>query len=396
MKILFSHFGLEGKGGWGRTFLMAAGLAKLGNEVMLMTVQPNSFKFPYIKKHISNVTVISFPEIIPNSLSNRGFGLLSLIIKLVFVCFNRADIVDADCGHRPGCGWPCLLHRLIYNSIYISEWWDYFGSGGQLENKPKIFKAFLGKYESYAEIADKKTANGVVVLSDSLRQRAIAHGVKTNHLIKIHGGANIKDIHYLPDSTVLKEKMGIPISNLVFGYIGMGDSEIDDLLPFIKAFTELVNVMDISWVCFGSKLSHLSKEKLKLQNEFYEFGYIDYSVDSSVLSCVDIYVLFKQDNIINCAGWPNKLGDYLACGRPILLNLYGEMIQFAEQFSKGLFIVDYDMKMIKEKIALIGQNRHILNGMGKINRNIAENCYSWDIQATKLFKFYCTIANGNL
>ena len=33
MKVLYSHHGMKGKNGWGRTFYMAQGLADLGHDV---------------------------------------------------------------------------------------------------------------------------------------------------------------------------------------------------------------------------------------------------------------------------------------------------------------------------------------------------------------------------
>ena len=34
MKVLYSHFGREGKDGWGRSFYMAKAMAILGHEVV--------------------------------------------------------------------------------------------------------------------------------------------------------------------------------------------------------------------------------------------------------------------------------------------------------------------------------------------------------------------------
>ena len=40
MKVLYSHHGMKGKNGWGRTFYMAQGLADLGHDVTLLTINP--------------------------------------------------------------------------------------------------------------------------------------------------------------------------------------------------------------------------------------------------------------------------------------------------------------------------------------------------------------------
>ena len=41
------------------------------------------------------------------------------------------------------------------------------------------------------------------------------------------------------------------------------------------------------------------------------------------LQCVDVFFLFKEETLRSKAGWPNCIGDYLDCGRPVLLNPVG-------------------------------------------------------------------------
>ena len=52
MKVLYSHHGMKGKNGWGRTFYMAQGLADLGHDVTLLTINPKCsfFKINYLSR----------------------------------------------------------------------------------------------------------------------------------------------------------------------------------------------------------------------------------------------------------------------------------------------------------------------------------------------------------
>jgi len=85
--------------------------------------------------------------------------------------FHKYDIVHSDNGHRPLSGMPCRLHKKWHNSVYIAEWYDWWGKGGHYENKSWVFKLLFGWYEIKYEIKDKNITDGVVVLSDVLKPR---------------------------------------------------------------------------------------------------------------------------------------------------------------------------------------------------------------------------------
>jgi len=388
MKILVSHFGIKKKNGWGRTYMLARALSLLGNNVTLITTHHSYNLFGINQNQDGSLLIISFPFIFGKSFVSKGFGLYSLILKLIYITFNKFDVVHSDSGHRPQSGIPCKWHRKVYNSIYISEWWDYFGKGGHYENKSLLFKLILGRFEIRSEIIDKKKADGLVVLSEFTKNRAENLGINSDRIIKIHGGSNIRYINYIANNSQVKYKYGISGQSLTFGYIGMSEGELNDLKPFIEAFNELSCNYDIQWLTYGKKLNQSTLVKMKLDTKLHEFGWVDYFEDSDKLACTDVYLLLKEENTTNIAGWPNKLSDYIACGRPVLLNTYGDVTLFTKQFPEGIFVVDWDKKSIKDMIMNILENKKGLIEKGRRNREIAESQYSWEHQALKLTGFY--------
>ena len=369
MNILVSHFGIFKKGGWGRTFSLAESLVVLGNNVTVLTTNPG-FSLVIQKKKINGVIVYIFPDIVPSLLTSKGFGVLSLLLRLLYVIFNRFEILHSDSGHRPSAGWPCLLNRLIYKGIYVSEWWDFFGKGGQLENKPKYFKILLGGFEKWSEINDKKKADGIVVLSSFMKERAQKLGIRKDIEI-IHGGADIINI---PRMKLVKNKSNYIDTDkkILLGYIGMSESELSDLEPFIK----------------GGCVGETNIQAYNLGGIIKEMGWVDYSKNSELLSIVDIFVLIKKESDINLAGWPNKLGDYLACGRPVLLNPYGDVTEFVNKNKECFIITTWNKTDIEEKIQEIIEGKYHLENMAEKARYIAEHEISWLNRAKILNNFY--------
>lgn len=379
LKILFSHFGLYRKGGWGRTYSLAKGLSELGCFVTIITTSANISLFPQKVIVGTNLIIIIFPDIIPKKITSKGYGFLSIIYKLIFTSIRKFDIVHSDSGHRPASGWPCLINRFFYKSIYISEWWDNFGINGQLPNKSKIFKLILGKYETFSEINNKKIANGIVVLSESMRRRAKNLGIISERIELIQGGADIEKIKPKPIKSA---------KFIHFGYIGMEESEINDLKPFLEVISNFKG--KIKFHTYGNKISQNIINKYNLNDIIIEEGWIDYQKDSHKLSNVDIFILIKRDNEINCAGWPNKLGDYLACGRPILVTPYGDIIRFSKDNDKCFIKTEYNKFEIESALNDIIQGKYNFKEMGLFAQYLA-NKISWFNKSKQLLEFYSKI-----
>ncbi|GAB1405072.1 hypothetical protein MASR1M74_22510 [Lentimicrobium sp.] len=383
MKILYSHFGIFKKGGWGRTFSLADGLADLGNDVTLITVSAK--KTLRIRKiNINNVKVVIFPDIFPEFLVSKGFGGLSLILKLLYSLCNRYDLLISDSGHRPGAGWPCLINKYFFNTTYIAEWWDYFGKGGQLKNKPLMFKIFFGWFERRSEIFDKKQADGIIVLSNFMKNRALNLGFPAQKIMIIHGGCDLKKIKH---ENLLggKKIFNLDNSDIVFGYIGMSEGEIPDLEPFLIALSKFDE--GIKFATFGKYLKDKTIKRHLLQNKILEMGWIDYDKDYKKLGIVDVFVLIKEENQINLAGWPNKLGDYLACGKPVLLNPYGDIHEFVDRQKDIFYSVERDIDDIVKVINKIRKGERLINGFAEKIINVA-NENSWINKAKEIELFY--------
>ena len=365
MKILFAHFGVFEKGGWGRTFPLAQGLVKLGNEVTIITT--NSHYSIFIKrKRIYGVDVIIFPDIVSTKITSKGFGILSLFLKSLYVIFNKFDIVHSDEGHRPQSGIPCRINKKLFGAKYIAEWWDWFGKGGQYESKSKIFKIFLGRYELKSEIKDKLFADGIVVLSDVLMLRA--QSLKSEKkVIKLLGGANVNAISYIDDNKFLKEKFGIEKNIITFGYIDALGQDLQEIKPLIDAVFELKIESKVKILLFGGSEFHDKTLSQKIKDMIVNFGWINFSDDYEKLQCVDVFVLFKDDNLLNRAGWPNCLGDFFACGRPVLLNPVGEAIDFLNKNPGGVFVCSNSTESILKSLKFIIENTQVLEKKGRIN-----------------------------
>lgn len=113
---------------------MAQGLADLGHDVTLLTINPKCSFFKINTIIYQGVKIKVLPDFFPAKMKSSGFAIWSTLFGLIYSMFHKFEICIADCGHR-FTSLPCKLNRFIYHSVYISEWWDFFGKGGYIKKK---------------------------------------------------------------------------------------------------------------------------------------------------------------------------------------------------------------------------------------------------------------------
>lgn len=385
MKILLTHFSYYRKNGWGRIFEEAKGLAALGHTVTLLCGDETLGCF--YKTHIEqSVKIVSFSDIFPHKYGNTGYGFISILFKCIFVLIHKYDICHSD-SHRPNSFIPCLVNRFFHNSKIYIEWWDDFEEKANAKSYKNFISILLKSFEKSTAISSKKTADGIIVLSSLLAKRANALGINENRVCLIYGGCNTDKLRYNRNTDEFKKNLGIQSQFVTFGFIGNGDGEFEDLEPFFRALKEVGHRMNLKFLNFGRPFIKTIKRIPELKDLIVECGWVDYYADSSSLSAVDVFVLIKKNNIINNSGWPNKFGDYLAIGRPILVNIYGEVEAFSKKWDAALIETEYDIKSIANSIADICSDKYDLCSMGEVNRKIAEK-NSWLEKAKEIDSFY--------
>lgn len=390
-KILLVHYSLIGKDRWGRIFPLARALAKHNFDVVLLTSTSNSKRWSFNDiAYIDNVKVISYCDIVPTILLSKGIGLVSFLLRLFYAFTHKFDYVYSDCGEFPNSGWPCKINQWLYKAVYISESGDLIGRGGFYDNKSTYFKFFLGWFYLWAIKYFRQSADVVVVLSERMKSYMISRGISESKIVVVPGGASCDLIPYVGTS-----KSKTTSDKYVFGYIGIDDLELLDLIPFINVINESNYRGKFKLVATGKKLSESLIRNYNLQEILEEYGWIDFYNDFSKWGCVDAFLLMKKRTNLESSAWPNKLGDYLSIGRPVLVTPYGDIEKFVYENPAGFIPLTLDRSSIIETLDNILLGKYDFEQMGRINRKIAEDKISWDTRASTLIDFLDTATETN-
>ena len=395
--IIFSHYGTIDGGeacGFTRSFQLASSLAKIGNKIYFLTLQKKGFQFPYKKEIRNGVNIYAFPEILPYFLRKGGFGTISLFLKVIFVFLKKADIVHSDMGHRPNSGLICLLHRKIHKSKYFSEWWEHFGTGGIFDDLSLWKQQTIGRLDNILEVFFRVTADGCLPISTKLYERALENQIPYKNLLILNGGSDTSNILYNNDSTTHKKKFNIPDNCFVIGYIGINDSEFKSNIKLFKAINEFnLESKKIVFVATGKVSDQLISEYQLDKSQFIIFNWLPYNEFVELITSIDLFTLIQKNCLRNESRFPNKLGDYLATGRPVLANRIGEVEIYAKKYPSAFYLIDNQKEDLEESLLKAyddWKNKKV--DYQKI-RKIAEN-NSWVNRAKKLNKFYTKICNN--
>lgn len=385
MKVLYLTKGVVGKHGYYRDIQLAKGLVKLGHEVTLIAAA-ESWRGGC--QDVEGVKVQTFFDFSPYQIKKGGLSFLDVLSRLVFLIGKKYDVVFVDSGFRPVTGIPGHLYAWWAKVPYVCEWWDWLGKGGLYERKSKKYQYTLGVFDNFFEIADKKVADGVVPLSQKLKQRALDLDIPEERLLILHGGADLS-LSGAPAKSAARQLLGLPVDAQIVGFAGMDHGEVEDLRPFLEAIRELkLKFPEFIWFSTGGRLPDAFRRQYGIGDEYHEFGWVDYAQYRNCLACADVLLLFQEDHLINQARWPNKLGDYMAVGRPVLTTSVGEVQTFARGFEQhGLCLIEWNKDAVIASLSDLFGDQKMMSDLGNRNAEIARDAFSWDRKSEDLGVF---------
>lgn len=385
MKILYLTKTVVGRHGYYRNISLAKGLVKMGHEVALIASSPVAEGGV---QDDQGVSVITFPDRSSARVKKGGLSFIDVINRMKYLRNSRFDVVMVDSGFRPVTGIPGHWYARRNNIPYVCEWWDWLGKGGLYDRKSRLYQMTLGLLDNIFEEKDKVHADAVVPLSKKLQERGRKLGIPDERMTILHGGADLS-LCDAPDRESARSRMGIPLDANVVGFAGVDGQEVQDLLPFLEAIPELKRrIPNFRWFSTGGEISHEMREKFGIGEEYIEFGWVSYDEYRNCLASADVLLLFQEHNLINEARWPNKLGDYLAAGKPVLATPVGEVVSFAGQYpNHGLCFTGWTSEEVVSSLESLFGDHVRMKEMGRLNREIALKDFSWEKRAAVLSDF---------
>lgn len=357
----------DGEAANNRLLSYAKGFGEAGREVHLYycITRPDRAKF-----------VGAYPGVVIHYLWEEQPGwlvrrkLLSFMVSVVqlFWRISRRDTVFTNYREIPLFYAVCLLSKRLYCETTEHP----FFSGNGSTAKRLEFKLCL---------AFGRRLKGLFVISESLRKYYAEHGFSPD---KLH------IINMFVDTDRFKGPFPAPTEAYI-AYCGTVSKFKDGVDCLIRAFALLrQRCTRYKLYIIGSAESRQEYEELRQLAR--ELGVGDATVFTGkvpavqmpeLLTGAEMLVLARPDNIQARNGFPTKLGEYLATGKPVVVTRVGEIGNFLRDGRDCLLSEPGDPEAFAQKMLWVAEHPEQAVEIGKRGRELAFSEFSYRTQTRK-------------
>lgn len=397
MNILYIHqyFLTRSDAGSARSYEYARYLADKGHRVTVITGSRNyqsgntiegyTGKLSF-KKEIDGITVIYLKVL----LSYRKSFLYRLLNFLTFMMLStfaglRAGKCDIILATSPPLtvGAPGYILSRVKRASFVFEvqdlWPEIPVALGALKNRPLI------KLSEWSESFFYRKAVKIIAVTGGIYLRLLERGIPEGKIELVTQAADI-DL-FKPDnkSNSFREELGLK-GEFVALYAG-ALYLISGLEIIIEAAGILQDERGIVFVLVGDgkdreRLIRL-KESYSLENVLFVAPKPKAEIPK-VMAAADVCLITAKNLLGADMICPNKLFDYLACGRPVLVNFPGEVKELLERTETGVFVEPGNPQAVAEAILALKNSPARCEQMGRNAREVAVRDYSRERLAAKL------------
>lgn len=393
MRILFLNHNLYERGTFFRAFHLARNAVRQGHSVELWTTARN-FNPAGQWFMRDGVRIWQPPRWFEPRRHDGGYAPLDVAARLIRTCSRSLrdfDIIHAF-DHRPNVSFPWYLFRWLRGAntrpLLLADWCDWWTRGGITTDRRTFL--WLDQLEAYIEEGSKQCADGVTVISNVLMNRAAHLGIHTSKLKLLPSGCDVEGIR-LEDRWECRRRLGWPEEHPLLCFVGLALWDLELIADAILLLRTSYPTLGLMIVGGGVEADAIRKLESRLDGIHLLIpGVVAYNELSHYLGAADIHLLPLDDNLANQARVPNKLGDYMASGRPVVTNDIGDTGEYVSRQGIGLAVKPQEMA---EAIGNLLADPNLRETMGNRARQLAEGSRSWESITTELMAFYDEISS---
>ncbi len=326
----------------------------------------------------------------------RLFAYFSFMLSSIWAGLFHIGKIDVIIATSPPLtvGFTAIVLSIVKKTPFISEvrdiWPDSAIQSGVLKNK------LLIKLSYWLESISYKRAKKIVVLTPAFRDYLIKKGINSNKVSFIPNAADLDIFKPANKYNWVRKKYGLE-DKFVILYTG-AHGRANGLLQLIETANLLKGYKDIVFMLIGDGMEKpMLKEaakKLSLQNVIFVDTQPKHKiVDFINASDVGIAVLRKLE--IFKTVYPNKIFDYMACAKPIIIGIDGAARKLVEKAGAGIFAEPENSESIKNAILFFYNNRKMCKIYGDKGYRFVQNQMNRQIMAKKYMEVMENVGKRN-
>jgi len=389
-RILLLNHNSRGVGTYYRCWHLARHLAKSGFQVSLLTVSPTRRVWPRSSQD-EGVQVTETPNLLTLMYAlGSGYGAVGIPYRILYSLRHRFDVVHSF-DHKPNVLLPAIFRNKLKDTPLVADWSDWWGFTGDGSGLQESKLRSIVKLETAMEEFIHREADWVTTISTGLMARSLSLGIPPDRVTWIPSGAP-SDVIYPLDKDSCKERLGISPATFLLTHLGMGEERsLSMVLPALSAVRR--KRPEVSLGVIGPLREPGALDRPGPKENLVLFGWIPFDQLPVYLGASDAFVLPLADTVVNRTRWPNKFGDYIAAGRPVLCSDVGDVATIVRDEECGL--VWKDDSELSDGIERLIDEPDLRSRMGERARRLSEGRLSWAQIASQFAGVYSRIGTQN-
>ena len=367
-------------GGAKRTTKMAHCISELGHKVTVLTgmpsyptgILPKKYKWKiWMKEKEGNINVIRTYEyptpnrgVFKRIINNLSF-MFSSLTTLIFLPPHDAVIVSSPpfLSGITGLAAAWLFKAKFYFDVR-DLWPDSAVQMGVLNQKflTRVFEKIEKTY--YAK------TTGIFTATPHIQSHLVKEGISYKKTIVL---ITPIDTSFFKPQKINRKAYNFSADDFIVCYIG-NHSRLYDLVTVLEAANLLKKYVKIKFLLIGEgeekeKLLIL-KRKLNLDNVIF-FEVQPYEKIRQLINMSNIPLIPLANIRVTQESFPLKAPEYLACGKPVVASISGDIKKYLLDYQAGLIYPSGDLKKFKENILKLYNHPKLVEKMSKNARELA-------------------------
>jgi glycosyltransferase involved in cell wall biosynthesis len=335
------------------------------------------------RRNLHGVEVIEAFDPLPSRARESGLSPFDLVSRIRHLVRERCDLIHCF-DHRPTVSLPALLFARSRQTPCIFDWADLWGFDGIAAERGWFSRALLGSADQFLEDRVRRRADALTVINTKLRARARQRFNVPIHLLPV--GANSDLIKPMPKKE-MRRRFGLPEDASIAVHAGLSPYDIEYLA---QSFVELVRRHPGALLVMAGRRFPILERTIAeagVSSQLVRLGMLDRDALAAVMACADVLLLPYTNRGANLYRYPNKLGDYLSAGRPIVTNRTGDLGRLVAEERVGLVVSDTPQAFALA-VKQLFDDPTLADELGQRGRELAESKLDWRFLATDLERFY--------
>jgi len=244
---------------------------------------------------------------------------------------------------------------------------------------------YLNEEEKKQYLQNVKNLTGIFVITRSLRNFYIQHGVEPEKIQILNMMVNPSRF-----DGVTKQSS----AERYISYCGTASNTKDGVDNLIRAFAIVSKKhTDVKLQIIGKSPNanernnniELIKE-LGIEDKVIFTGQVESAAMPQLLTNAEILALARPNNLQAQYGFPTKLGEYLLTGNPVVITNTGDISLFLKNKESAFIVKPDDSQAFADALCFALENPTFANSVGRKGKEVAIQNFNCEIESQKVIK----------